>query len=338
MRWRSVLSGLWLFAVLSAVVGTGVTRVASNGERRTQTTGVFAAGANYVTTPDGARGVADADGRATPIRPYARIGSSSMVADELLLSLVEPERIATLSEYGRKNAEDAHLYGARPTTAALSDIEGLLGQKLDLLLVHNIGSEAQLARVRDAGVVVFNLGEMRGLATLLPNIQAVSALLDVPERGERLAQKFMRRMTRVAAGLPEHERKRAIYLSAFNNNLYGGTRGTSYHDVLTQAGLIDAAARDHHDWPAYDPEILLALDPERVVTPAGMAASICRIHGLERLRACADEHRGVVEMPEGLMENPGLSMLEAVEVLFERVYGARTGRLALVRGAPAVDR
>ena len=323
MRWSSALSGLWLFVVLAAVAVSGVTRVASKGERRGRTTSVFAAGANYVTMSDGTQGVADADGRVVPIRRYARIGSSSMVADELLLSLVEPERITTLSEYGRKNAENSHLYGARPTTVALGAVEGLLAQKLDLLLVHNIGSEAQLARARDAGVAVFNLGEMRGLATLLPNIQAVSALLGAPERGERLARTFMRRMNRVAADLPESARKRGIYLSAFNHNLYGGTRGTSYHDVLTYAGLIDAAARDHHDWPAYDPELLFALDPERVVTAAGMADSICRIPGLERLRACADEHAGFVEMPEGLMENPGLSMLDAVEVLFEQVYGAR---------------
>jgi hypothetical protein len=29
--------------------------------------------------------------------------------------------------------------------------------------------------------------------------------------------------------------------------MYGGTLGTSYHDVLTHAGLIDVAAASYHD-------------------------------------------------------------------------------------------
>jgi len=314
---------LWLFSILGAVALTGMSEVASPSERRApERRSAFAASAHYVALPDGTRGLVDADGQVVPVAPYARIGSASVVADALLLALVEPERIASLSAYGRKSADEAHHYGARPATVPLADLEGLLEQKLDLLLVHDLGSEAQLARAREAGLRVFNLGEMRGLATLLPNIQAVSALLGVPERGERFAQKLARRMRGVADALPSAGRRRAIYASVFANKIYGGTSGTSYHDVLTHAGLIDAAADAYHDWPAYDPEQLLALDPELIVTQGGMGESLCRMHGLETLRACGDARKGVVEMPEGLMENPGPSMLDASEVLFERVYGS----------------
>jgi iron complex transport system substrate-binding protein len=325
MRWTNALSCLWLFLVLAAVVVTGIAPRTGATERRTPAKqATFAAFANYVNLPSGKRGVADADGQVVEVAPYARIGAGSVVADELVLALLEPERVVSLSALGRKNAEEAHFFGKRATTEPMANLEGLLEQKLDLLFVHNMGTEAQLARARAAGMRIFNLGDMRGLATLIPNIQAVAAVLGVPERGERLAEKLMRRMRGVADTLKPAEKKRALYLVAYANKIYGGTRGTSYYDVLTSAGLIDVAADTFHDWPAYDPEQLLALDPELVVTQRGMAPSVCGIEGLQRLRACADGYRGFVEMSEGLMENAGPTMLEASEALFERVYGSRT--------------
>jgi hypothetical protein len=54
-----------------------------------------------------------------------------------------------------------------------------------------------------------------------------------------------------------------------------------------------------------------------------MAASVCGIHGLEMLSACAEGHKGFVEMTEGTMESAGPAMLEASEALFARVYGSR---------------
>jgi len=69
--------------------------------------------------------------------------------------------------------------------------------------------------VRDAGIQVFNLGEMRGLMTLLPNLLAVAVLLGDPERGERLADELQRRMAAVAADIPRTQRKRALYVSAY---------------------------------------------------------------------------------------------------------------------------
>jgi hypothetical protein len=40
-----------------------------------------------------------------------------------------------------------------------------------------------------------------------------------------------------------------------------------------------------------------------------------RVPGLERLRACAAGH--VIELPAGMIEDPGLTILETAERLFE---------------------
>jgi iron complex transport system substrate-binding protein len=277
----------------------------------------------YVELPGGARGLADAGGHVVPLRHYARIASGTSVADDLLLALAEPERVVVLSAYGREHSAEPHRYGARKLLGGPTHVEMLKREGVDLLLLHHLGAPTELERVREAGLEVFNLGHMRGLTTLRDNIEIVAALLGQPERGRYLSEKLVRRMGAVAADIPKNERKRGLYVSAYGGQLFGGGKGTSYNDVLEAAGLIDVAAASYRDWPHYDPEQVLQMDPDVVVTSQGSADALCRVSGLEHLRACQQGGRGVVAMDDALMGDPGLSMLDAAETVRDLVYGAR---------------
>jgi ABC-type Fe3+-hydroxamate transport system substrate-binding protein len=145
-------------------------------------------------------------------------------------------------------------------------------------------------------------------------------LLGDPARGERLWHSWSRQLRAVARDVPQADRKIGMYLAIYANKLYGGTRGTSYHDVLTAAGLRDLAADKFRDWPQYDPEQLLSLDPPLIVTESGMREQICNHSWLRSLRACAQRATGIIEIPRNVMGNPGLGMLDAALELRERVY------------------
>jgi iron complex transport system substrate-binding protein len=166
---------------------------------------------------------------------------------------------------------------------------------------------------------------MRGLATLKRNCVMVATLLGDRKRGERLFEQLQRRMQAVAADIPTAQRKRALYVSAYAGQLFGGAAGTSYHDVLTAAGLIDVAAPLYRDWIHYDPEQVLLLDPEIIVTSTASASQLCRMPALDRLRACGHAGGaggdGVIDIDEAAIGNPGLGMLDAAEAIRDRVYG-----------------
>lgn len=267
-----------------------------------------------------ARSVRDASGRAVPIADYRRIASASALADRLLVELAEPERLVAFSQNGVSRDEDRHRYGARLAIAGPAELERLLQARVDLLVVNQLGSAQQLARARDAGIEVFDLGEMRGLRTLEGSVSSLAELLGDRARGERLWQRFSRRMRAVAADVPAAQRRSAIYLAVYAGKFFGGTRGTSYHDVLKAAGLVDLAASSHRDWPRYDPEQLLLLDPPLVVTERGMARELCANRWLAELHACRDPARGFIELPGELLGDPGLRMLEAAEALHDLAY------------------
>ncbi|HEX6240783.1 MAG TPA: ABC transporter substrate-binding protein [Polyangiales bacterium] len=312
----------WLLLVLCAVATIAL--VGKDARAGTPPPRPGSTGPRLRTTrlPNGEPGLVDAGGYAVPLRKYQRIGAGTTIADDLLLALAEPERIAMLTRFGREHKAHSHLYGARAEFGGPSSLEELRAQGIDLLILNHLGAPAELARARELGVEVFNLGEMRGLPTLLTNIAQVAALVGSPERGERLSAQLLRRMHGVAADIAPAARKRAVYVSAYGGQLFGGTVPSSYHDVLTAAGLVDVAAARFRDYPHYDPEQLLDLDPDVIVTQPASVELLCRVSGLARLRACMDGGAGVIGLDDALLGDPGLGMLDAAEALRDRAYGA----------------
>jgi iron complex transport system substrate-binding protein len=276
----------------------------------------------------------DANGTRVALRPFARVGSSSILADRLLLELAEPERIVGLSGHGFDSSSIRHRYGARARIDPSGDLEALIELRPDLLLVNNYADRKRIERLREVGVVVFELGPMRGLASLLAQIESTALLLGAPERGAELARSLTSAMRAVAADIAPAQRKRGLYVGAHGKQLYGGTRGTSYHDALTHAGLIDAAAERYRDWPEYTSEELLALDPEVVITPTGQRGVLCRNPALSQLRACGSAGR-VVEIDAQRLVDPGLTMLEVTQRIRDAVYGSIDAPAPAPAPAPA---
>jgi iron complex transport system substrate-binding protein len=269
---------------------------------------------------NGPKEVIDAGGRAVAVRPFRRIASTSVVADALLLELSEPDRILALSAYGAKHVPYRYRYEGRALIEDERSAEGILALKPDLFLFQSAGAPAQLPMLRGAGIETFDLGDTRGVASFLTNARTVAALLGHPERGEQFARSFVRRISRVAEDIAADDRRRGLYLVVYGDQLYGGAAGTSYHDVIERAGLIDAAA-GYRNWPQYSPEQVLTLNPEVIVTKTGMKEVLCRMAGLARLSACG---KGMlVEMDPDVIDDAGLLMLDAAEQIHDRVYGGR---------------
>jgi iron complex transport system substrate-binding protein len=246
-----------------------------------------------------------------------RVASSSSRADQILLRLLPRTSIVAVTEISRKN--DPATYAGLPTIASLDDVESILAVDPQLVIVNGFFDPRRVARLREAGLVVHDLGPLDDLDGFLADIRELGRLLEVEDRAERLAQSFSARMRQVAADVAKHERPRAMYLAEFGGKLYGGASGTSYHDVLVHAGLVDAATQ-LEGWPELDPETVLALDPEILVTSTGMSAVVCRHVGLDALRACSGGGR-TVEIEARHLGDPGLGMLDAAEALRRAVHG-----------------
>lgn len=273
---------------------------------------------------DGGRAIRDASGRLVPLRPYRRIASASTVSDALLLEFASPEQVVSFTTYSADNEWFGYRYAGKPHVDALRDVESLLALSPDLLLVSTLSSGSRLERLRETNVEIFSIGEMRGVDSFLANARAIATLVGRPQLGEVYADAYLRRLRSIAAKLPASRRRTAIQLTYYGNKIYGSGRDTSYHDVLTYAGLVDVGAHRYHGWPAWSIEQVLELDPDYVITRDGMGHQLCAHAALSQLAACkpttgAPHH--VIELPDAIINDPGPSMLLAAEIIHERVYG-----------------
>lgn len=269
---------------------------------------------------DSTESVVDATGERFVARRYERIASASTVADRLLLDLCDADRILAVTAYSAESDVDRHRFRGRATIAQLDDLEAVVALRPDLVVVNNHAGVDRVARLREAGLTVFDLGPVVGLDSVLDDARQLTALLGEPDRGARYADSLASRMAAIARHLPGDERVRGLYLGLGGDQIYGGTVGSSYHDVLRFAGVVDAAAEAGlTGWPQYRAETLLEIDPPLVVTKPGMGAALCRHPGLDALTVCAGEGR-IVEVEGSLLDAGGPSMLEAAEAVHRAVY------------------
>ncbi len=275
----------------------------------------------FETLADGRRALVDGSGRAIPLADYQRIASGSTIADALLLEFASPERIAAFTQYSQGNELYGHRFAGKPRIDALAEMEQLLELQPDLLIVSVLSSESRLQRLRDAGLNVFVLGEMRGVDSFLTSVRMVATLVGRPDLGEMYAFSFARRLDSIASDLPQAKRKTGAQLTYYGNKIYGSGSGTSYHDVLSAAGLRDVGAEHYDGWPALSIDQVLQLDPDVIVTRDHMGQTLCSNDTLAELRACAHGQRGIVELPDALINDPGPMMLLSAELVHRAVYG-----------------
>lgn len=254
---------------------------------------------------------------AEAVGPDAHIASSSSRADQILVQLVPRGRIAAVTAISQKN--DPITYSGLPAIPSLDDVESILATNPDLVVVNGFFDPRRVARLQEAGLRVHDLGPLDDLAGFLADIRELGAVVGAARRADELATSFSDRMRQVAADIPAADRPRGLYLAQFGGKLYGGARGTSYHDVLVHGGMVDAAAH-LEGWPELDPETVLDIDPAFLVTGSGMREVLCGHVGIRVLDACAQPGH-VIEVDPRHLGDPGLGMLDAAEAIRRAVHG-----------------
>ena len=265
--------------------------------------------------------IVDATGYVLRQTDFRRIASASVIADELLLELSEPDRIVAFTGYNQRAGMNAHRYQGKGTVELITDVESILALKPDLVLVHGIADPRHVQRLREAGVPVFDFGSIEGLATLWDDIRVLGALLGEPSRGEALIARTRAELATITADLPDSGRKHAAYVTVVGNRIYGGTVGTSAHDILHHGGLVDVAAKEYRGSPNYSAEQLLSLDPPLIVTGTDIGERLCRFTGARNLSACQNSRQGIIEVHPGLLGSAALGIVDAAREVRNAVYG-----------------
>lgn len=201
-----------------------------------------------------------------PQRPATpqRIVSLAVGTDEIVLSLVPPERVAAVSPYAGDPIKSFVADKAKGLpTVRRDDTDAILALKPDLVVLSTRASKETETLLSRAGVPVVRVPTPRSLEDIRKSVREVAGAVGAPEKGDELLAGMDQQLLELERR-PSRSRRALFYAPG------GWTAGseTSLHWVLRYAGFQNAAA-ELEGHVQVQIEWVLATDPDVILVPEG---------------------------------------------------------------------
>jgi iron complex transport system substrate-binding protein len=212
------------------------------------------------------RTVIDGMGRDVVIEaPPQRIASVTLGSDEILLSLVGPERLLGVTYFAKDSAISnvAGQLDTIPHTDLSGDSEYLISLDADLVILAAYNNPAVLDQLLDAAVPVFVLAEFNTLDEIRTNIRLLGQVTGEEQSAEALIAEMDERLEVVQKAIAGQEPVRVLYYEP-GGITYGP--GSTVDEIITLAGGQNVIAdADLGPYPLVDAEFVLAADPDVIL-------------------------------------------------------------------------
>jgi len=169
-----------------------------------------------------------------------RIVSLNFCTDQLLLALVPPERIASLTWLTRTDGDAQQRALAARLPANRGSAEEVLAARADLVLAGRYTTATTRALLARAGVNMLEVDAAQDWEGIRRITRQVAAAVGEPERGEALLAHMDAELAETAA-LRVSTPVRAIGWSGANEDVPGAD--TLFNTIVTTAGAVNLAAR-----------------------------------------------------------------------------------------------
>jgi iron complex transport system substrate-binding protein len=212
------------------------------------------------------RTVTDGLGREITLdAPPERIASVTLGSDEILLDLVEPERLAGVTFFADNPAISnvaGRLDGIEHTDLS-GNPEQLISLNADLVIMASYSDPATVDQLLDAGVPVFVLTEFNTIGEIRANIRLLGQVTGEEARAEKLINDMDSQIAAVQTLIADQEPVRVLYYEP-GGVTYGP--GSTVDQIITMAGGVNVIADAAMGaYPLINAEFVLATDPDVIL-------------------------------------------------------------------------
>ncbi|WBO21491.1 ABC transporter substrate-binding protein [Sphingomonas abietis] len=193
-----------------------------------------------------------------------RVMSLNQCTDQLVLALLPPDRIASVTWLSRDPETSVMAKAAMRVGINHGGAEEVVRQKPDLVIVGSFTTPATTAMLRRLGYPILEVPEAMSFADIRSATRQVAAAVGEPARGEAL-------IAHMDAGLAALAREtvRPVRVAAWDGAGFSAEKGSLYDAVLGAAGAINLADEPPaSSYGAPDAEVLLAAAPELLLQGA----------------------------------------------------------------------
>ena len=214
-----------------------------------------------------------------------RIMSLKICTDELLLDLVSPERIASVTFMSQEPAALRHWPQGAKVNVNYGSAEEILATKPDLILTDPFMAPSLRQLLVKTGARIVEVPPAENFDQIRATTRMVARALGEDARGEQMIARMEADLAVVAANKPA----RPIRVAEWGNGGYVPGAGGLFSTMLKTAGAVSI---ENRSMGYYDVEALLAAQPELLIygdTYRGMAS----------LRADQDNHPALMKRYDG---------------------------------------
>lgn len=229
-----------------------------------------------------------------------RIVSMTLSTDNILLGLVEPERVVCANNLidDPISSNIAELGKNIPNKVRHPKVEEILAMEPDLVIAPDWGDIDYVDSLRNMGIKVVVMKGPKSLQDIKDNITLMSKAVGEPKRGEKLISMMDAKLDEIKAKvdrIPQDQRKRVLLISLMNN--YGG-KDCIYDDACQLAGVINCLSEyGLKRGDKLTKEMMVQMDPDIIFLPSYNA------HGTFDIQGFRDKY----------LKDPALQQMKAIQ-------------------------
>ena len=247
--------------------------------------------------------------------------SMNLCADELVIRLLDPQRIASVSWLARQPSISNVVAAAQSLPINRGLAEEIIASKPDLVVAGLYTTRTTVSLLKRVGLPLIELEVPNSIAAVEAHIFKVAALLGEEERGKVLLAEMEAELSVV--DLPSIENRPTAII--FKPNGFTAGKGSLVDDILSRAGFRNLAAElQMENYGQVPIETLILSHPDFVIIdaePSGAPALAYEVLRHPALRGAENEIR-TISLPSRLWTCAGPSIVDAVKILVK----AREGR------------
>ena len=201
--------------------------------------------------------------------PPQRIFSATLATDNIVLSIVDPARVVGVTIYAKDPTGSYVVDKVQPHMTVVEALspELVIAARPDVVLVASWSSPDAVTQLQELGIPVYVFSAFDTVADAMENIRRVGEIAGEEERAQELIDGFYAQVAEIEARVAGRPRPRVLSM-----NSWGNTTGlnTPLHDIIEMAGGINAAAEAGiAGWQEINPETVIQLNPDVIVTESG---------------------------------------------------------------------
>ncbi|SFD40664.1 iron complex transport system substrate-binding protein [Lentibacillus persicus] len=208
------------------------------------------------------------------------------------------------------------------------NVEKIIGLEPDLVLSHASGGntfDTALQQIRDAGINVFVVDDAQDIESVYEAINQIAQVTGTQDKADdiigQMKEEFAALSEKTEA-ISDEERKSVFFEVSPAPEIYTAGKNT-FFQALLEVVNADNAAQEQDGWVQIDPEAIVELNPDVIITTYGHYSDdpveqVTNRDGWGDMTAVANEQ--VYDVHSDLVSRPGPRLVEGAKEIAEVVY------------------